>query len=57
MAFNAGQFTAFEVGEHKSNAQPALATAAEDVNFQSAFDVVKGSAPANSMVSSTEIRR
>jgi glucose/mannose transport system substrate-binding protein len=53
VAFNADQFAVFEVGADKRKAQLALATAVEDVNFQSAFNVVKGSAPARTDVPST----
>lgn len=53
VAFNADQFAVFEVGQNKRKAQLALATAVEDVNFQSAFNVVKGSAPARTDVPTT----
>jgi glucose/mannose transport system substrate-binding protein len=52
VTFNADQFALFKVGADKTSAQNKLATAILDPSFQSAFNVVKGSAPARSDVSS-----
>lgn len=51
VTFNADQFVAFNVGKDKQAAQLKLAAAVEDPEFQSAFNVVKGSAPARTDVS------
>ena len=53
VTFNADQFALFKVGADKTSAQNKLATAILDPGFQSAFNVVKGSAPARSDVSDT----
>jgi glucose/mannose transport system substrate-binding protein len=51
VTFNSDQFVAFKVGADKQDAQLKLAVAVEDPGFQSAFNVVKGSAPARTDVS------
>ena len=51
VTFNSDQFVMFKVGPERREAQNALATATMDPNFQSAFNVVKGSAPARTDVS------
>ena len=51
VSFNADQFAMFKVGADKVAAQNKLATAILDPGFQSAFNVVKGSAPARTDVS------
>ncbi|MEN9670440.1 MAG: hypothetical protein RL018_717 [Pseudomonadota bacterium] len=53
VTFNADQFALFKVGADKTSAQSKLATAILDPGFQSAFNVVKGSAPARSDVPDT----
>jgi glucose/mannose transport system substrate-binding protein len=53
VTFNADQFALFKVGADKTSAQNKLATAILDPGFQSAFNVVKGSAPARSDVPDT----
>jgi glucose/mannose transport system substrate-binding protein len=51
VSFNADQFAMFKVGDDKVPAQLTMAAAIEDPAFQSAFNVVKGSAPARTDVS------
>jgi glucose/mannose transport system substrate-binding protein len=51
VSFNADQFAMFKVGGDKAAAQVKLASAILDPGFQSAFNVVKGSAPARTDVS------
>ncbi len=51
VTFNADQFAAFKVGQGERDAQLKLVAAVEDPVFQSAFNVVKGSAPARTDVS------
>jgi glucose/mannose transport system substrate-binding protein len=51
VSFNADQFAIFKVGADKAAAQTKLASAILNPGFQSAFNVVKGSAPARSDVS------
>ncbi len=53
VSFNADQFAMFKVGADKAPAQVKLASAIMDPGFQSAFNVVKGSAPARSDVPDT----
>ena len=53
VTFNADQFALFKVGADKTSVQNKLATAILDPGFQSAFNVVKGSAPARSDVPDT----
>ena len=54
VTFNSDQFAMFKVeGEGKVAAQAAMATAIESPTFQSAFNVVKGSAPARTDVPDT----
>lgn len=54
MTFNADQFAMFDVdGEEKVKAQHAMAKAIEGLEFQSAFNVVKGSVPARTDVPDT----
>ena len=54
VTFNSDQFAMFNVqGEGKKAAQAAMATAIESPAFQSAFNVVKGSAPARTDVPDT----
>jgi glucose/mannose transport system substrate-binding protein len=53
VAFNSDQFAMFKVGADKAAAQVKLASAIMDPGFQSAFNVVKGSAPARSDVPDT----
>jgi glucose/mannose transport system substrate-binding protein len=50
VTFNSDQFTMFKVGADRQAAQLALASATMDPAFQSAFNVVKGSAPARTDV-------
>jgi glucose/mannose transport system substrate-binding protein len=50
VTFNSDQFMMFKVGEGSQKAQLAMASAIEDPAFQSAFNVVKGSAPARTDV-------
>ncbi|HEV7252156.1 MAG TPA: ABC transporter substrate-binding protein [Mesorhizobium sp.] len=49
--FNSDQFMMFEVGEDKREAQTTMASDIMNPEFQSAFNVVKGSAPARTDVS------
>jgi glucose/mannose transport system substrate-binding protein len=51
VTFNADQFALFKVGSDKAGAQNKLAAAIMEPSFQSAFNVVKGSAPARTDVS------
>jgi glucose/mannose transport system substrate-binding protein len=51
VTFNADQFALFKVGSDKTGAQNKLAAAIMEPSFQSAFNVVKGSAPARTDVS------
>jgi len=53
VSFNADQFAMFKVGADKSAAQIKLASAIMEPGFQSAFNVVKGSAPARTDVPDT----
>lgn len=53
VTFNADQFALFKVGADKVAAQNKLATAILEPGFQSAFNVVKGSAPARTDVPDT----
>jgi glucose/mannose transport system substrate-binding protein len=53
VSFNADQFAMFKVGGNKGAAQNRLATAILEPGFQSAFNVVKGSAPARTDVPDT----
>lgn len=53
VSFNADQFAIFKVGADKMAAQTKLASAILNPGFQSAFNVVKGSAPARSDVADT----
>jgi glucose/mannose transport system substrate-binding protein len=50
VSFNSDQFAMFKVGGDKGAAQVKLASAIMDPGFQSAFNVVKGSAPARTDV-------
>ncbi|UJW77479.1 ABC transporter substrate-binding protein [Rhizobium sp. SL42] len=51
VTFNSDQFAMFKVAEAKIPSQLEMATAIESPAFQSAFNVVKGSAPARTDVS------
>lgn len=51
VTFNSDQFVMFKVSEEKTPAQLTMAAAIESPAFQSAFNVVKGSAPARTDVS------
>jgi glucose/mannose transport system substrate-binding protein len=51
VTFNSDQFAMFKVAEDKVPAQLVMASAIESPAFQSAFNVVKGSAPARTDVS------
>jgi glucose/mannose transport system substrate-binding protein len=53
VTFNADQFAMFKVGADKVAAQNKLASAIMEPGFQSAFNVVKGSAPARTDVPDT----
>lgn len=53
VTFNADQFALFKVGADKVAAQNKLASAILDPGFQSAFNAVKGSAPARTDVPDT----
>ena len=53
VSFNADQFAMFKLGADKVPAQLKLASAIMDPGFQSAFNVVKGSAPARTDVPDT----
>jgi glucose/mannose transport system substrate-binding protein len=50
VTFNSDQFMMFNVGDANKGAQMKMASAIEDPAFQSAFNVVKGSAPARTDV-------
>ncbi|MFY7776877.1 MAG: ABC transporter substrate-binding protein [Elstera sp.] len=50
VTFNSDQFAMFKVGANRQEAQAVLASATMDPVFQSAFNVVKGSAPARTDV-------
>jgi glucose/mannose transport system substrate-binding protein len=50
VTFNSDQFMMFQVGDANKAAQLKMASAIEDPAFQSAFNVVKGSAPARTDV-------
>ncbi|UKV13629.1 ABC transporter substrate-binding protein [Thalassospiraceae bacterium SW-3-3] len=50
VTFNSDQFVMFQVGEDRRDAQLKLASAVMSPNFQSAFNVVKGSVPARTDV-------
>ncbi|GGA02977.1 sugar ABC transporter substrate-binding protein [Elstera cyanobacteriorum] len=51
VTFNSDQFALFKVGASREEAQAVLASATMNPAFQSAFNVVKGSAPARTDVS------
>ena len=51
VTFNSDQFMMFKVGDAQKPAQMKMAAAIENPTFQSAFNVVKGSAPARTDVS------
>ena len=53
VAFNSDQFAMYKVGADKAAAQVKLASAIMEPGFQSAFNVVKGSAPARTDVPDT----
>lgn len=53
VSFNSDQFAMYKMGADKVGAQMKLASAIMDPSFQSAFNVVKGSAPARSDVPDT----
>lgn len=53
VSFNSDQFALFKLGGDKAAAQTKLASAIMDPGFQSAFNVVKGSAPARTDVPNT----
>lgn len=53
VTFNSDQFAMFKVAADKVPAQLAMASAIENPTFQSAFNVVKGSAPARTDVPDT----
>ncbi len=53
VTFNTDQFVMFKVSADKTPAQMAMAEAIESPTFQSAFNVVKGSAPARTDVPDT----
>jgi glucose/mannose transport system substrate-binding protein len=50
VTFNSDQFVMFKVGDDRKDAQAKMALAVMDPAFQSAFNVVKGSAPARTDV-------
>jgi glucose/mannose transport system substrate-binding protein len=54
VAFNSDQFAMYKLSADKAPAQLKLASAIMDPAFQSAFNVVKGSAPARSDVPDTD---
>nr|WP_234706851.1 ABC transporter substrate-binding protein [Ensifer aridi] len=54
VTFNSDQFVMFKVSEDKVPAQLQMASAIESPTFQSAFNVVKGSAPARTDVPDTD---
>jgi glucose/mannose transport system substrate-binding protein len=51
VTFNADQFAMFKVGADRQDAQNQLASSIESPAFQSAFNVIKGSAPARTDIS------
>ena len=51
VTFNTDQFAMFKVGADRQAAQAQMATDIESPDFQSAFNVIKGSAPARTDVS------
>ena len=51
VTFNSDQFAMFKVGADRQAAQAQMATDIESPDFQSAFNVIKGSAPARTDVS------
>jgi glucose/mannose transport system substrate-binding protein len=53
VTFNSDQFVMFKVGAERRDAQNKMALAVMDPGFQSAFNVVKGSAPARTDVPNT----
>ena len=53
VSFNSDQFAMFKVGADKVEAQNKMASAVMEPGFQSAFNVVKGSAPARTDVPDT----
>jgi glucose/mannose transport system substrate-binding protein len=53
VTFNSDQFAMFKVSDDKTEAQLVMASAIENPEFQSAFNVVKGSAPARTDVPDT----
>jgi glucose/mannose transport system substrate-binding protein len=53
VSFNSDQFAMFKVGASSAQAQVKLASAIMEPGFQSAFNVVKGSAPARTDVPDT----
>jgi glucose/mannose transport system substrate-binding protein len=53
VSFNSDQFAMFKLGADKSAAQMKMASAVMEPGFQSAFNVVKGSAPARTDVPNT----
>ena len=57
VTFNSDQFAMFKVADDKVPAQLQMAAAIENPAFQSAFNVVKGSAPARTDVSDDRFRR
>ena len=54
VTFNADQFAMFSVGEDRVAAQAAMAASVMSPEFQVAFNIVKGSAPARTDVSDEE---
>lgn len=52
VTFNSDQFVMFDIGEDHKDSQLLMASAIMDPAFQSAFNVVKGSVPARTDVSS-----
>ncbi len=53
VTFNTDQFAMFDVGDDRKEAQKVLASEIESPEFQSAFNVIKGSAPARTDVPDT----
>ncbi|MGC4025967.1 MAG: ABC transporter substrate-binding protein [Mesorhizobium sp.] len=53
VTFNSDQFMMFKVGDAEKKAQDLMASDIESPDFQSAFNVVKGSAPARTDVPNT----
>jgi glucose/mannose transport system substrate-binding protein len=54
VTFNADQFAMFDVGEDRQAAQAKMASAIMSPEFQVAFNIVKGSAPARTDVADAE---